>query len=87
MDKILDILIDAITMDNMCHKTLNADLERDAEREMEALNDWVQEHFPELHENDLAYGKILAAMCAREKWMLKNGIQIGIRLMTEGMCK
>ena len=87
MDNILDILVEAITMNNMCHNDLNAELEQEAEEAMNELHEWVQSSFPELEENDLAYDKILAAMCTREKWMLKNGIQIGMRLMTEGMSK
>lgn len=85
MDNILDILVEAITMDNMCHNELNTELEREAEEAMKALYEWVQSSFPELKENDLAYDRIQGAMYARERWMLKNGIVIGMRLAAEGL--
>ena len=85
MNNILDILVEAILNSDLYNSVLSGKSNPELMKPNEELDKWVQSHFLGLKENDLAYEKIDDVICAREQWMLKNGIIIGMQIVMEGM--
>jgi len=80
MKNYLKDIVDMIMAEDYCRHRLNREMEEEAEAYIEILNQWMDETFPEWAENDEACSLIFTAMFYREKWMLANGIAIGLGL-------
>lgn len=79
----LEKLVDSIMLDNTYHNRFNHELRKQAETEINDLLKWINETFPGLEECDKASGMILSAIDAQQRWMLANGIIIGLKLGAE----
>lgn len=79
----IEKIVDSILLDSSYCSDFNCGLKKHAEEETNALLKWISETFPDLEACDRASRRILDAMDAQQRWMLSNGIVIGLRLGAE----
>ena len=79
----LEKLVDSIILDNTYHNRFNHELRQRSDKEINDLLKWINETFQKIEECDRASEMILSAMDAQQRWMLANGIIIGLKLGAE----
>ena len=75
--------VDSILLDSSYYSDFNCGLKNHAEEETNALLKWISEAFPDLEECDRVSLMILDALDTQQRWMLSNGIVIGLRFGAE----
>ena len=83
MENSLKDIVDMIMANDYCHQHLNREMEQEAQEYIELLNEWMDETFPDWKDNDEACTLIFTSMFYRERWMLANGIAIGLGLANQ----